>query len=118
MEGNQGQNCNCTGDYPNGGHGAAEEDRLMSVVLEAVHALIPRAKPSPYAKRWWASELTQLRRICTYWRNRVRAERRAGRPATEHGQRSSKAVPRRHQAAEKDALERVPGGQRQYLESS
>ena len=53
-------------------------DRLMSAVLEAVRALTPKAKPSPYAKRWWTSDLTQLRRIYTYWRNRARASRRAG----------------------------------------
>jgi hypothetical protein len=27
-------------------------DRLMAAVLEAVQALTPRAKPSPYTKRW------------------------------------------------------------------
>jgi exonuclease III len=53
-------------------------DRLMTVVLEAVRALTPRAKPSPYAKRWWTSDLTQLRHIYTHWRNRARALRRAG----------------------------------------
>ena len=41
-------------------------DRLMAVVLEAVHALTPRAKPSPYAKRWWTQDLTQLRRVYTH----------------------------------------------------
>jgi len=50
----------------------------MAVVLEAVRALTPRAKPSPYAKRWWTSDLTQLRHIYTLWRNRARALRRAG----------------------------------------
>ncbi len=54
-------------------------DRLMTAVLEAVHALTPKAKPSPGAKRWWTSDLTQLRHIYTYWRNRARTERRAGR---------------------------------------
>jgi exonuclease III len=53
-------------------------DRLMTAVLEAVHALTPKAKPSPHTKRWWTQDLTQLRRIYTYWRNRARAERRAG----------------------------------------
>jgi hypothetical protein len=53
-------------------------DTLMSVVLEAVHGLTPKARPSPYAKRWWTTDLTQLRRIYTYWRNRARSERRAG----------------------------------------
>src|SRR5258706_4875561 len=54
-------------------------DRLMAAVIEAVYTLTPKAKPSPYAKRWWTSDLTQLRRIYTYWRNRARAERRGGR---------------------------------------
>lgn len=40
-------------------------DRLMAAVLEAVHALTPRARPSPYAKRWWTQDLTQLRRVYT-----------------------------------------------------
>jgi hypothetical protein len=40
-------------------------DRLMAVVLEAVRALTPKAKPSPYAKRWWTSDLTQLRPLNT-----------------------------------------------------
>ncbi|PNH36329.1 hypothetical protein BJF96_g603 [Verticillium dahliae] len=54
-------------------------DRLMSVVLGAVQALTPKAKPSPYAKRWWTADLTQLRHIHTHWTNRARAARRAGR---------------------------------------
>jgi hypothetical protein len=58
-------------------------DRLMLVVSEVVHALTPKGKPSPYAKRWWTMDLTQLRRIYTYWRNRARAERRAGRVSAE-----------------------------------
>jgi ribonuclease HI/exonuclease III len=53
-------------------------DRLMAAVLEAVHALTPRARPSPCAKRWWTQDLTQLRRVYTHWRNRARAARRAG----------------------------------------
>ncbi|KAK8000511.1 reverse transcriptase [Apiospora arundinis] len=63
---------------PTGGTVQQQTDRLMGVVLEAVHALTPKAKPSPYAKRWWTTDLTQLRRIYTYWRNRTRTERRAG----------------------------------------
>ncbi|KAF5246923.1 hypothetical protein FOXYS1_15151, partial [Fusarium oxysporum] len=50
----------------------------MSAVLEAVRALTPRAKPSPYAKRWWTHDLTQLRHIYTHWRNRARTVRRVG----------------------------------------
>ena len=51
----------------------------MLAVLEAVHALTPKAKPSLYAKRWWTTDLTQLRRIYIYWRNCTWTERRAGR---------------------------------------
>ncbi len=63
---------------PSGGTVQSKTDTLMSAVLEAVHALTPKARPWPYAKRWWTSDLTQLRRIYTYWRNRARSERRAG----------------------------------------
>ena len=34
-----------------GGSVQQQTDRLMKVVLEAVHALTPKAKPSPYAKK-------------------------------------------------------------------
>lgn len=63
---------------PRGGSVQEQNDRLMAVVLEAVQTLTPRAKPSPYAKRWWTTNLTQLRRIYTYWRNQARTQRRAG----------------------------------------
>jgi hypothetical protein len=53
-----------------------QADRLMQVVLEAVNALTPKAKPSPYAKRWWTKDLTKLRQVYTYWRNKARAQRR------------------------------------------
>ena len=43
-----------------------QTDTLMSAVLEAVHTLTPKARPSPHAKRWWTTELTQLRWIYTY----------------------------------------------------
>jgi hypothetical protein len=56
-----------------------QTDRLMTAVTEAVFKLTPKAKPSPYAKRWWTTDLTQLRRIYTYWRNQARSRRRAGR---------------------------------------
>lgn len=58
-------------------------DALMSVVLEAVQALTPKTRPSPYAKRWWTADLTQMRQIYTHWRNRARAARRAGWTDTE-----------------------------------
>lgn len=55
-----------------------QNDRLMHAVSEAVYALTPKAKPCPYAKRWWTKDLTKLRQIYTYWRNRARARRRGG----------------------------------------
>lgn len=66
---------------PSEGTVQQKTDRLMSAVWEAVHALTPKAKPSPHAKRWWTADLTQLRQIYTYWRNHARSERRAGRKA-------------------------------------
>jgi hypothetical protein len=56
----------------------AQTDQLMAVVLEAIHALTPKAKPSPYAKRWWTTDLTNLRRAYTYQRNQARSYRRMG----------------------------------------
>lgn len=50
----------------------------MAVAHEAVISLTPRAKPSSYAKRWRTRDLTQLRRIYAYRRNRARTCRRAG----------------------------------------
>ena len=51
----------------------SQADWLIKIVKDTVFALTPVAKPSPYAKRWWSTELTELRRIYTYWRNRARA---------------------------------------------
>ncbi|KAJ5730151.1 uncharacterized protein N7483_004659 [Penicillium malachiteum] len=70
---------NALATLPSEGTVQQKTDRLMSAVSEAVHALTPRAKPSPHAKRWWTADLTQLRHIYTYWRNHARSERRAGR---------------------------------------
>ncbi|KID59535.1 Endonuclease/exonuclease/phosphatase, partial [Metarhizium hybridum] len=75
-----------------------QTDRLMSVVLEAVHALTLKAKPFAYAKRWWTTDLTQLRRIYTYWRNRARTERRVGQPVIELEETAKAAAKRYHSA--------------------
>jgi hypothetical protein len=53
-----------------------QTDQLMAVVFEAIFVLTPEAKPSPYAKRWWAKDLTKLRRVYTHLRNRARTVRR------------------------------------------
>src|SRR4030088_233582 len=70
----------------------------MAAVLEAVHALTPKAKLSPYAKRWWTSDLTQLRRIYTYWRNHARAKRRAGRTVVDLEETAKSAAKQYHDA--------------------
>ncbi|EAQ82922.1 hypothetical protein CHGG_10740 [Chaetomium globosum CBS 148.51] len=50
-----------------------QTDRLMAAVTEAVYGLTPKAKPSPYAKRWWTTDLTRLRQTYTFWRNQARS---------------------------------------------
>jgi len=51
---------------------------IMNIVTPAADESVPTAKPSPYTKRWWNEELTGLRKDYSFWRNRARAERRAG----------------------------------------
>jgi hypothetical protein len=83
---------------PGGGTVQQQTDQLMNVVLEAVHALTPKAKPSPYAKRWWTMDLTQLRRVYTYWRNQARSQRRMGRMFSELEQQANEAAKEYHDA--------------------
>ncbi|KAG6996291.1 RNA-directed DNA polymerase from mobile element jockey [Fusarium oxysporum f. sp. conglutinans] len=73
-------------------------DRLMSVVLDAINDLVPRAKASPYAKRWWTTDLTRLRRMCTYWRNQAMACRRRGREAADLEQKARESSKEYHDA--------------------
>ena len=68
-----------------------QTDMLMGVVLEAIDKLVPLAKPSPYAKRWWTADLTQLRRAYTYWRNRARSQCRRRQRSPDLGQRAKEA---------------------------
>lgn len=58
-------------------------NRLMLWVNKAIKEHCPRAKPSPYTKRWWNEDLTALRKSYTYWRNRACAMRRQGREDVE-----------------------------------
>ena len=81
---------------PLGGSVQLQTDRLMTAVTEAVLKLTPKAKPSPYAKRWWTTDLTQLRRTYTYWRNRARSRRRVGRAVPELEQRAREAAKEYH----------------------
>lgn len=41
---------------------------------------IPKAKPSPYAKRWWTPVLTELRKDMSTWLNRWTTSKRQGSP--------------------------------------
>ncbi|KAJ5766661.1 uncharacterized protein N7511_004277 [Penicillium nucicola] len=86
---------------PSEGTVQQKTDRLMSAVSEAVHALTPRAKPSPHAKRWWTDDLTQLRHIYTYWRNCARSERRAGRKVPRLEKTAQDAAKQYHDAIRK-----------------
>jgi hypothetical protein len=70
----------------------------MEVVLEAIHKLVPRAKPSPYTKRWWTTDLTKLRRTYTFWRNLARARRRAGQRIDSLESRAKEAAKEYHDA--------------------
>lgn len=49
---------------------------LLVIVTSAIQELVPISKPSPYAKRWWTEDLSQLRNTYTYWRNQARNVRR------------------------------------------
>ncbi|EAQ84299.1 hypothetical protein CHGG_10703 [Chaetomium globosum CBS 148.51] len=69
-----------------------QTDRLMAAVTEAVYGLTPKAKPSPYAKRWWTTDLTRLRQTYTFWRNQARSRRRIGQTAPELEQRARMAA--------------------------
>jgi hypothetical protein len=70
----------------------------MAVVIEAIYALTPNAKPSPYAKRWWTKDLTKLRRIYTHFRNRARTLRRAGIESRELERQAREAAKEYHDA--------------------
>lgn len=87
------------GTTPSEGTVQEKTDQLMTAVLEAVHALVPKAKPSPHAKRRWTSDLTQLRRIHTFWRNWATAERRRrGRVSSELEDKAKGAAKQYHDA--------------------
>ncbi|SCV61221.1 uncharacterized protein FFFS_15790 [Fusarium fujikuroi] len=75
-----------------------QRDRLMGVVLNAIDEVVPRAKPSPYAKRWWTTDLTKLRRTHTFWRNLARARRRAGQRTDSLEDRAKEAAKEYHDA--------------------
>lgn len=83
---------------PLGGTVQQQTDRLMAAVTEAVYGLTPKAKPSPYAKRWWTIDLTRLRRTYTFWRNQARSQRRIGQISPELEQRAKTVAKEYHDA--------------------
>lgn len=60
-----------------------EADIFVRVVQQIVEARTPRAKPLPYAKRWWSNKLTTLRQSVSALRNRCTALRRQSQDITE-----------------------------------
>ena len=46
--------------------------QLMSIVTNAMDKHVCKAKPSPYAKRWWTEDLSVLRKCYTRLRNQIR----------------------------------------------
>ena len=60
--------------------------------------LTPRAKSSPYTKRWWTADLTHLRTEYTRTRNRASAWRRQAEPALDLETQAREAAKRYHGA--------------------
>lgn len=78
-----------------------QADRLLKAVSEAVKGLTPLSKPSPYAKRWWTEDLSQLRKTYTTLRNQARAYRRGGSPCQQTEKDAQKAARTFHGALRK-----------------
>lgn len=55
-----------------------EAECTITTITQVLEELVPRARESPYNKRWWARELTGLRDEYTTRRNRVMTLRRRG----------------------------------------
>ncbi|GIZ44655.1 hypothetical protein CKM354_000785200 [Cercospora kikuchii] len=74
-------------ENPNTVHLDAIAEGFMEAVVQTVHASVPRARPSPYAKRWWTPDLTLLRTPLSSARNLVTTLRRRGEDAFEARER-------------------------------
>jgi ribonuclease HI len=72
-------------------------ERAAAIFINGINAVlekhVPRAKESPFAKRWWSKELTLLRQDFTSKRNRVTTLRRRG-ECTTHAREASHAARR------------------------
>ena len=58
-------------------------EAFVRIVVEVVHAKVPRARPSPYAKRCWTPDLSLLRISLSSARNHVTTLRRRGEDTSE-----------------------------------
>ncbi|KAJ6436382.1 reverse transcriptase [Purpureocillium lavendulum] len=76
----------------------AQTDQFMRVVLEAIDHFTPRAEPTPYAKRWWTRDLTQLRQSYAFWRNQARSQRRTTHACPDLERRAKEAAKEYHDA--------------------
>lgn len=56
-------------------------DQLINIVERAISLHIPLAKPSPYAKRWWTQNLTDLRKQYSSLRNWFHRSRNSNAPS-------------------------------------
>lgn len=63
---------------PSPAHLDETAEAFMGIVVNVVHAKVPRARPSSYAKRWWTPDLSLLRSSLSSARNRVTTLRRRG----------------------------------------
>jgi len=59
-----------------------EAEYFTATVTAIIQMHTPRARPSPYAKRWWSAELTMLRQSVTSLRNGARTATRRGEDAS------------------------------------
>jgi hypothetical protein len=70
-------------------------DQAASILLNGLDTIleehVPRAKESPYAKRWWTEELSLLRTDFTTKRNRITTLRRQGKDTSQAREISHRA---------------------------
>jgi hypothetical protein len=97
---------------PSGGTVQLKTDRLISAVSQALHALTPRAKPSPHAKRWWTADLTQLCQIYSTHIGETTPDQSDEQGERCHAWRTWPQVRENNTETKEEALERVFGGQR------
>jgi hypothetical protein len=76
-------------------------DLLISRINDILESYVPRARQSPYNKRWWTRELTELRTEYTTRRNRIVTLSRRGEDTQRARQLANAARRTFHNAIEK-----------------